>query len=236
MNKVFHPADSRGFADHGWLKAQHSFSFAGWYNPERINFGKLRVLNDDIIAPGEGFGTHPHENMEIISIPLEGELAHKDNTGHQGVIKHNEIQVMSAGTGIYHSEFNASNTKKVNLLQLWIFPDRNGHEPRYDQKSFDPSDRKNKLHTFISPDKSENNLWLNQNAYFSWCDLDENNAISYKLNSPSNGVYIFIIGGIVKIDNQILSMRDAIGIWNFEEIKIYSEKDSNILFVEVPID
>ena len=236
MNKVFHPADSRGFADHGWLKAQHSFSFAGWYNPERINFGKLRVLNDDIIAPGEGFGTHPHENMEIISIPLEGELAHKDNTGHQEVIKHNEIQVMSAGTGIFHSEFNASDTKKVNLLQLRIFPDRNGHEPRYDQKSFDPNDRKNKLHTFISPDKSENNLWLNQNAYFSWCDLDENNSINYKLNNPSNGVYIFLIDGIVKIDNQILSMRDAVGIWDFEEIQIHAEKDSNILFVEVPID
>jgi len=236
MQYVLHKAESRGFADHGWLKAQHSFSFAGWHDPDKINFGKLRVLNDDIIAPGQGFGTHPHENMEIVSIPLEGKLAHKDNKGHEEVIQHNEIQVMSAGTGIYHSEYNASETESVNLLQLWVFPNKNGHEPRYNQKSFDPNDRKNKLHTFVSPHKSDNNLWLNQDAYLSWCDLDENKSIIYKLNSINNGVYLFLIDGIISVEEQILSMRDAIGIWEFDEIKIQAEKNSSILFVEVPIN
>lgn len=236
MNKIFHPSTERGYADHGWLKANHSFSFAGWYDPEKIQFGKIRVFNDDIIAPGEGFGTHPHENMEIVTIPLEGAVAHKDNTGHEEVVKHNEIQVMSAGTGIRHSEYNASKSDFCNLFQVWIFPDKNGHEPRYDQKTFNPDDRKNKIHTFVSPDKSEDNLWLNQDAYFSWCDLDNDNSVKYNINnSNKNGVYILVIDGIIKVADLTLSRRDAIGIWEIENIEINAEEKSSFIIIEVPM-
>ena len=235
MNTVIHKANQRGFADHGWLKAHHSFSFANWFDPEKVQFGQIRVFNDDIIAPGTGFGTHPHQNMEIVTIPLEGSIAHKDNTGHEEVIKPDEIQVMSAGTGILHSEFNASKTDHVNLFQVWILPNSDGHEPRYDQKSFNPKFRKNKIHTFVSPDKSDGNLWLNQEAYFSWCDLDEQSTVDYSVNNKDNGTYILLIDGIIKVADQILTRRDAIGIWETENIELTSDKDSRFVLIETPM-
>lgn len=234
MKKILHRAETRGYADHGWLKANHSFSFANWHNPEKVQFGKLRVLNDDIIAPGQGFGTHPHENMEIVTISFEGAVAHKDNTGHEEIIRPNDVQVMSAGSGILHSEYNASKNDYTNLFQIWIFPDKEGHTPRYDQKSFDPVLRENKIHTFVSPEKTDGNLWLNQEAYFSWSDLDANQAIEYSLNNSRNGIYLIIIDGIAKAANDVLTRRDALGIWETKSIKITAEEKSSILIIEVP--
>ena len=186
MKKIVHKADSRGYFDYGWLKTNHSFSFSQYHNPERMNFGMLRVLNDDIVAPGQGFGTHPHNDMEIVSIPLKGGLAHRDNTGSEGVIYPNEVQVMSAGTGILHSEFNYSKDEESNFLQLWILPDKKGHKPRYDQKTFNPDGRKNQLQTIVTPDKSNGNLWLNQDAYLSMSNIDRNNRIDYKFKRKLN--------------------------------------------------
>ncbi|MCB0729639.1 MAG: pirin family protein [Ignavibacteriae bacterium] len=236
MNKIYHPESERGFADHEWLVARHSFSFAGWYSPEKVHFGKLRVLNDDIVQPGQGFGTHPHDNMEIVTIPLKGSLAHKDSMGHEEIIKTNEVQVMSAGTGILHSEFNPSNTDLVNLLQIWVFPDKKGHTPRYNQKFFDPIKRKNKFQTIVSPSKDDGSLWLNQNAYFSLCDLDKNNSVSYKIHSKGNGLYIFNIEGKINIDEQDLNRRDALGIWEVEKVEISAEETSFFLIIEVPMN
>lgn len=235
MKKVFHAADERGYADHGWLKAHHSFSFANWYDPDRLNFGKLRVLNDDIIEPGKGFGTHPHENMEIVTIPLKGSLAHKDNTGHEEIIRPNDVQVMSAGTGILHSEYNSSESEFVNLFQVWIFPNKNGHEPRYDQMSFNPAERKNRLQTIISPNKNDKSLWLNQDTYFTLCDLDPNVSITYKTHNKNNGVYLFIIEGKIKVTDQILNERDALGIWETKSIDIAAKKKSSFIIIEVPM-
>lgn len=235
MEKIFHAAVGRGFADHGWLKANHSFSFANWYDPERVNFGKLRVLNDDIVAPNEGFSTHPHENMEIVSIPLQGALAHKDNKGHEEIIKHNEVQVMSAGTGILHSEYNPSESEIVNLLQVWVFPDKKGHEPRYDQMSFDPLERKNTLQTVVSPNKNDKSLWLNQDAYFSLSELDPNVSITYEMHNKKNGVYLFIIDGKIQVAEETLNRRDALGVWDIESFEITAEKSSGIVFIEVPM-
>jgi redox-sensitive bicupin YhaK (pirin superfamily) len=235
MNKIFHPANERGYFDHGWLKTYHSFSFANWYSPQKIQFGKLRVLNDDWVAPAEGFGKHPHDNMEIVTIPLNGSLAHKDSMGHQENIKPNEVQVMSAGTGITHSEFNASDSEKVELLQIWVFPDKSGHTPRYDQKYFDPNDRKNKLQTIVSPDKNASSLWLNQDTYFSLGDFEKDNTFSYKIHSPNNGVYIFIIEGKINVADETLNRRDALGIWDLESFEISVEEDSKILLIEIPM-
>jgi len=236
MKTIYHKSTDRGFADHGWLKANHSFSFANWHNPEKMQFGKIRVLNDDIISPGGGFGTHPHENMEIVTIPLEGAIAHKDNTGHEEIIKHNEVQVMSAGTGILHSEYNASESENANLFQVWIFPDKNGHQPRYNQKVFNPKDRENKLHTFVSPNKSLHYLWLNQDAYFSWSDLDADKSIHYNLHSKENGVYVLLIDGVVSTVDKTLTRRDAIGIWEANDFTLTAKENSSILFIEAPMN
>jgi hypothetical protein len=233
MKKVIHKSTDRGYADYGWLKARYSFSFANWYNPDRIQFGKLRVLNDDLIAPGKGFGAHPHENMEIVTIPFEGTVAHKDNTGHEEIIKPNDVQVMSAGSGILHSEYNASKNEYTSLFQIWIFPDKDGHTPRYDQKSFDPALRKNKIHTFVSPEKTDDNLWLNQDAYFSWSDLDENQVIEYSFHNRNNGIYLILIDGIAKAANEVLTRRDALGIWETSSIEITAEEKSSVLIIEV---
>ncbi len=235
MKKIVHKADSRGYFDYGWLKTNHSFSFSQYHNPERMNFGMLRVLNDDIVAPGQGFGTHPHNDMEIVSIPLKGGLAHRDNTGSEGVIYPNEVQVMSAGTGILHSEFNYSKDEESNFLQLWILPDKKGHKPRYDQKTFNPEGRKNQLQTIVTPDKSNGNLWLNQDAYLSMSNIDRNNRINYKFKKKVNGVYIFLIEGNVSVADETLSERDGIGIWETEEISIVANKDSQVLLIEIPI-
>ena len=235
LKKIIHKADTRGYFDFGWLKTNHTFSFGNYYDPERINFGKLRVLNDDFVAPAQGFGTHPHNNMEIVSIPLKGGLAHKDNTGSEEVIFPNEIQVMSAGTGILHSEYNYSKEEEINFLQLWIFPDEKGHKPRYNQKTFNPEERKNKFQLIVSPEKSDSNLWLNQNAYLSLTDFEKEKSLQYKIHTKGNGVYIFMIEGEISVTDETLSKRDGMGIWDTEEIWISANKDSQVLLIEVPL-
>ncbi len=235
MKKTIHKSDSRGYANHGWLKAKHSFSFANYYDPEKMGFGLLRVLNDDIIEPGRGFGTHPHKDMEIISVPLQGKLAHKDNKGHEEVIYPNDIQVMSAGTGILHSEYNHSQTEETNLLQLWILTDRAGHEPRYDQKTFSAEERKNDFAVLVSPRDVGNGLWINQNAYISRLTNDESKNVTYNLHSDNNGIYVFVIEGEIKVVDEKLSKRDAIGIWETDNVELNVTENSDVLIVEVPM-
>lgn len=235
MKKTIHRADSRGHADHGWLNAHHSFSFANYYNPERIRFGTLRVLNDDIVQPGEGFGTHPHDNMEIVTIPLKGELAHKDSTGNKEVIRTNEVQIMSAGSGLTHSEFNNSKTDEINLLQIWVFPKEKNIKPRYDQKVFKPEDRKNKIKTVVSPDDSEA-LWINQDSYFSLTNLDKEKSVSYEIKTKGNGLYVFLIEGQIEIAGEKLSKRDAVGLEDIDSVEIKADENSEVLLIEVPMN
>lgn len=235
MTTTIHKADSRGYADHGWLKARHSFSFANYYNPKRIRFGLLRVLNDDIIEAGMGFGTHPHDNMEIVTIPLRGEIAHKDSTGNHGVIRAGDIQIMSAGSGLTHSEFNNSDKNDLNLLQIWVFPKEKDIAPRYDQKTFDSLERINQIVTLVSPDRSENTLWINQNAFFSMTDLRKDNSVEYKIIQKGNGVYVFLIEGEANVSGNILFKRDAIGIEDTDSIELTAINDSKILIIEVPM-
>ena len=235
MKKIIHRANSRGYFDYGWLKTNHTFSFNEYYNSERMNFGTLRVLNDDIVAPGQGFGTHPHNDMEIVSIPLSGALAHRDSTGTEEVISPDDVQVMSAGTGILHSEYNHSPDKETNFLQLWIFPDKKGYQPRYDQRSFYPEKRKNKWLNIVSPDKGNGNLWLNQDAYLSMTDIEKNRSLDYKIHSEGNGLYLFIIDGKISIADEILSKRDGMGISETEEISFRAEENSKVLLIEVPM-
>ena len=236
MKKIIHKANSRGHFDYGWLKTYHTFSFSNYYDPERVNFGMLRVLNDDEIEGGQGFGTHPHNDMEIVTIPLEGAVAHKDSTGGEGVIYPEEIQVMSAGTGILHSEFNHLNDGTTKLLQLWIFPDKKGHKPRYDQKFFDSEERKNKLQFIVTPEKKDDNLWLNQDAYLSLTDLEKDKSINYKVHTKGNGVYLFLIDGEISVAGEALSKRDGIGIYETDEFSITAIKDSQILLIEIPMN
>jgi len=235
MKKIIHRANSRGHFDYGWLKTYHTFSFSSYHDPERVNFGMLRVLNDDTIEGGQGFGTHPHNDMEIVTIPLEGALAHKDSTGSEGVIYPDEIQVMSAGTGIRHSEYNHLNDGTTKLLQIWVFPDKKGHKPRYGQKFFDSEERKNKLQYIVTPEKKDGNLWLNQDAYLSLIDLDKDKSLSYKVHTKGNGVYLFLIGGKISVGNEIISKRDGIGIWETDEFSITANSDSKLLLIEVPM-
>ena len=235
MKKTIHRADSRGHADHGWLNAHHSFSFANYYNPERIRFGTLRVLNDDIVQPGEGFGTHPHDNMEIVTIPLQGELAHKDSTGNKEVIRPNEVQIMSAGSGLTHSEFNNSKTEEINLLQIWVFPKEKNIKPRYDQKVFNPADRINKIMTVVSP-SDKNALWINQDAYFFFFFLEKDKAVTYQIKSKGNGLYVFLIEGKIEIGGETLDKRDAIGLEQIDGIEIKAVETSEVLLIEVPMN
>jgi len=236
MKKIIHKANSRGHFDYGWLKTYHTFSFSNYYDPERVNFGMLRVLNDDEIEGGQGFGTHPHNDMEIVTIPLEGAVAHKDSTGGEGVIYPDEIQVMSAGTGILHSEFNHLNDGTTKLLQLWIFPDKKGHIPRYNQKFFDSEERKNKLQFIVTPEKKDDNLWLNQDAYLSLTDMEKDKSINYKVHTKGNGVYLFLIDGEISVAGETLSKRDGIGIWEVDEFSLTAIKDSQILLIEIPMN
>jgi hypothetical protein len=236
MKKIIHKADSRGYFDYGWLKTYHTFSFSGYYDPDRVNFGMLRVLNDDAIEGGQGFGTHPHNDMEIITVPLEGALAHKDSTGSEGVIYPDEIQIMSAGTGILHSEFNHLSDGDSKLLQLWIFPNKKGHKPRYDQKFFDSEERKNKFQFIVTPEKKVGNLWLNQDAYLSLTNLEKDKSLNYKIHTKGNGVYLFLIEGKITVNNEYLSKRDGIGIWDTEEFSITANEDSQVLLIEVPMN
>ena len=234
-SSVLHKANTRGTANHGWLKANHTFSFANYHNPSRMNFGVLRVLNDDIIAGGKGFGTHPHDNMEIITIPLEGDLKHRDNMGNGTIIKNGDIQVMSAGTGITHSEFNANNDKEVKLLQIWLFPNKRNVKPRYDQLSLQSIKKKNTFYQILSPNINDSGVWIHQNAWFSLGDFTSKNNINYKLNLPNNGVYAFVIEGKATIQNQNLNKRDGFGIWNTKSINIQVDNGSKILLMEVPM-
>jgi redox-sensitive bicupin YhaK (pirin superfamily) len=237
MTTILFQANTRGKADFGWLKANFSFSFGNYYNPERIQFGMLRVLNDDTIDGGTGFGTHPHDNMEIITIPLEGGLKHKDSMGNEGIIRFGEVQVMSAGTGVQHSEMNASQNEKAKTLQLWVFPDKEDVTPRYDQKSFDIENQINTFVNIVSPkDKNDGHaLWVHQQTFFNLGIFEKDTSISYKVNIPENGVYLFLIEGEIEIGNQILKPRDAMGIIDFDQFEIKINSQAKILLVEVPM-
>lgn len=238
MKTVVHKADERGFASHGWLQANHSFSFANYYNPEKMSFGALRVLNDDVIAPKMGFGTHPHDNMEIITIPLSGSLKHRDNMhGEWQMITAGEVQVMSAGTGVQHSEVNGSEDKHLNLFQIWIVPNRRNAEPRYDQKRFDSADRKNKLQTVVSSIDNgvEGSLKIYQDAKISRLDLSAGNQFQYEMSSKNHGVYIMNIHGNITVEGKDLSQRDAIGVSETDSFTINSKEDSELLLIEVPM-
>lgn len=236
MNQILHKAETRGHADHGWLKANHSFSFANYYDPTRIHFGVLRVLNDDNIAAGRGFGTHPHDNMEIITIPLEGDLAHKDSMGNSSVIKHGDIQVMSAGTGIYHSEFNANNDRPVKLLQIWVFPNRKDVTPRYQQLTLNVADRHNRFQQVLSPDPNDEGVWIYQDAWFFLGNFDASFSTNYQVKKAGNGVYIFIIEGQATINGQKLSRRDGLGIWDIDQLTIQADSQAEILLMDLPME
>jgi redox-sensitive bicupin YhaK (pirin superfamily) len=235
MKHIIHRAETRGYADHGWLQTSHIFSFAGYYNPERIRFGSLRVLNDDIVQPGKGFGSHSHENMEIISVPLIGSLAHKDSSGHETAIYPNDVQIMSAGTGITHSEYNYSETEPVNFLQIWIFPKEKNINPRYNQKTFDPEERHNRWQFMVVPEKNDDTLWINQDAYMARVNLSGGQEINYQQKVKQNGIYFFIISGQVTINNTTLNKRDGIGIVEAQNITLKSTSDSDILALEIPL-
>jgi quercetin 2,3-dioxygenase len=234
-NTVIHKANSRGNANHGWLNAYHSFSFGSWYNPERAQFGVLRVLNDDTIAAGMGFGTHPHDNMEIITIPLEGDLAHKDSMGNAATIKTGDIQVMSAGTGIEHSEFNPNVDKQTKLFQIWLFPRERNVTPRYQQITLKTADRINNLQQILSPDPEDEGVWIHQDAWFYLGKFDAESEITYSTKKEGNGVYIMVISGSATIDNEKLSQRDAIGIWdeNTFLIDLKFQEKTEILLMDV---
>ena len=232
-NQVFHGADTRGSANHGWLISRHTFSFAGYYNPNRLNFGALRVLNDDIVKPGMGFGTHPHENMEIISIPISGSLAHKDSTGREQEIKTGEVQIMTAGSGINHSEYNYSKDEDVNFLQIWILPKEKNINPRYDQKDFTEILKSNQLITVVSPE-DKNSLWINQDAEISLGKLIAGTTISHKLKFQDSGIYAFLIDGEAEINETKLKSMDAVGHFEIEKISINIHKDSTLLLIEIP--
>ena len=235
MKTILHKADSRGSADHGWLKTYHTFSFAGYYDAERVHFGTLRVLNDDYVAAGKGFGMHPHDNMEIITIPLEGDLEHKDNMGNSEIIKQGDVQVMSAGTGVYHSEFNPNNDKAVKLLQIWVFPNKKNVKPRYDQISIRDIEKQNEFYQIVSPNPDDQGVWIHQNAWFNLGTFDAGNECTYQLNHPENGVYAFVIEGAVTINGQQLERRDGMGIWNVDELEVVSNTDVRLLLMEVPM-
>jgi len=235
MKTEFHPASSRGHAHHGWLEARHSFSFASWFNRDRMHFGALRVLNDDIVAPGMGFGKHPHDNMEIITIPLRGSLKHEDSMGFSEVIHAGEVQAMSAGTGIYHSEFNASTTEDINLFQLWIFPNQQEVVPRYQQMAYSLSEAKDQWLQLVSPHPEDAGLWIHQNAWIHVCDMSENAHLIYTLKDPHNGVYLMNIEGEKWVDGQSLTARDALGCWETDTIEIQAKENGRILLIEVPM-
>lgn len=234
-NAVLHKAETRGFADHGWLKSYHTFSFANYHNPNRMGFGLLRVLNDDTVVGGMGFGTHPHRNMEIISIPLEGDLEHKDSMGNTTVISNGDVQVMSAGTGVQHSEYNKNRDKSVKFLQIWVFPRKQGVTPRYDQITLNPADRKNKLQQILSPNPDDAGVWIHQDAWFYMGDFDKGKTTTYKINKNGNGIYFFVLNGKVKIADQDLETRDGFGIWNTSAVNISANEKTELLVMEVPM-
>ncbi len=235
MKTVLHRANTRGHANHGWLDSHHTFSFANYYNPERMNFGVLRVLNDDSVDPGKGFGTHPHDNMEIISIPLEGDLEHQDSMGNVAVIKEGDIQVMSAGTGIRHSEYNRNKDQQVKFLQIWMFPNRRNVEPRYDQITLDREKLKNQFLQILSPNQDDAGVWVHQNAWFHLGDLEAGQSLDYTFKDPTNGLYIFVIEGDVNVEGQNLAKRDGFGVWETEKVQFEAKGNARVLLMEVPM-
>ncbi|WP_345955704.1 pirin family protein [Mucilaginibacter sp. PAMB04168] len=233
---VLHKANGRGHANHGWLDSHHTFSFGSYYNPEAMNFGALRVLNDDVVSGGRGFGRHPHDNMEIISIPLDGDLQHQDSMGNTAIIRKGDIQAMSAGTGIYHSEMNANENEKAKFLQIWIYPNQKNVEPRYDQLTLNLNDRHNRLQQVLSPNEGDEGIWIYQNAWFHMGKLDKDFKTTYQLKGgANNGVYAFVLNGDVRINNQFLNTRDGFGLWDTNSIDILAESDAEILLMEVPM-
>ena len=235
MKSVLHKAATRGNANHGWLNSHHSFSFANYHNPERMNFGVLRVLNDDVVAPAKGFGRHPHDNMEIISIPLEGDLEHKDSMGNVTVIKEGDVQVMSAGTGVFHSEYNKNSDKDVKFLQIWMFPNQRNVTPRYDQISLEDDKMNNQLLQILSPNMDDEGVWAHQNAWFHIGHLENETKVEYDLKIKDNGVYVFVLDGDVKVEGQELNKRDGFGVWDTNRISIESCNSAKVLLMEVPM-
>jgi quercetin 2,3-dioxygenase len=234
-DSVLHRSETRGDANHGWLHSRHTFSFADYYDPERVHFGMLRVLNDDIVQAGMGFGTHPHDNMEIISISLEGDLEHRDSMGNVSVIKHGDVQVMSAGTGITHSEYNRNKDKLVRFLQIWVLPDKKNVKPRYGQITLNIGDRRNKFQQILSPNPEDDGLWIYQKAWFHLSLFDQNFAADYKIKAEGNGVYVFVLTGDITVNDQQLNTRDGYGIWNIEKLSIRAGTESEFLLMEVPM-
>ena len=235
MNTVIHKAETRGKANHGWLNSHHTFSFANYQNPERMNFGVLRVLNDDIVQAAMGFGTHPHDNMEIISIPLEGDLEHKDSMGNVTVIKEGDVQIMSAGTGVTHSEKNKNNDKEVKFLQIWVFPKEKNITPRYDQISIREIAKENKFYQVVSPNEDDQGVRINQDAWFHLGSFTKGNSDEYEIKKEGNGVYAFILEGEVEIEDEKLSKRDGMGIWNTKSINVKATENARVLLMEVPM-
>ncbi|TKB07126.1 pirin family protein [Desulforhopalus sp. IMCC35007] len=235
MKSDYHKNESRGLADHGWLVSRHTFSFADYYNPERMNFGLLRVLNDDIVKPAMGFATHPHDNMEIVSIPLSGSLRHQDSMENKHIISTGEVQIMSAGSGLTHSEYNNSPVEDVNFLQIWVLPRNRDIAPRYGQKLFDLSERRNRFQVLVSPRASEKTIWINQDAWFSRADIDVGQQVRYEKHNKEYGVYFFIIEGNVSIDGNALNRRDGLGLHGREVHTVLAATSAEILAIEVPL-
>lgn len=234
-NLVLHKAETRGNADHGWLKSRHTFSFANYYNPERMHFGVLRVLNDDYVEGGKGFGTHPHDNMEIISIPLQGDLEHKDSMGNVAVIRNGDVQVMSAGTGIYHSEYNKDNKEPVRFLQIWVFPNKKNVAPRYDQVTLNTKDRHNKLQQILSPNPDDAGVWIHQDAWFHLGQFDAGVKTDYAVKRKGNGVYVFVLSGEATVAGQALKTRDGLGVWDMDNLSIVADSNTELLLMDVPM-
>ncbi|WP_035654060.1 pirin family protein [Flavobacterium saliperosum] len=234
-NVILHKANTRGNANHGWLQSFHTFSFANYYNPERMNFGVLRVLNDDTVAAGMGFGTHPHQNMEIISIPLEGDLEHQDSMGNKTVIRNGDIQVMSAGTGVQHSEYNKNQDKEVKFLQIWVIPNKQNVAPRYDQITLNEAERHNKLQQILSPNADDAGVWIHQDAWFHLGKFDKDFTTEYTFKKQGNGLYVFVLNGDVTVNEQALNRRDGFGIWNTDKITIKANSEAEFLLMEVPM-
>ena len=231
-----HKAATRGHANHGWLESYHTFSFANYHNPERMNFGVLRVLNDDRVIEGMGFGKHPHDNMEIISIPLDGDLEHQDSMGNVTVIKNGDIQVMSAGTGLYHSEYNKNKDQEVKFLQIWVYPNQKNVTPRYDQITLNLEDRHNKLQQILSPNSEDEGVWIYQDAWFYLADFDKDFSKTYEIKKADNGLYVFVISGIISVNGQELETRDGFGICNFKNLEFTATTDAKFLLMEIPMN
>lgn len=234
-NTVLNKAATRGHANHGWLDSYHTFSFANYHNPDRMHFGVLRVLNDDTVDPGMGFPTHAHQNMEIISIPLEGDLEHQDSTGTKAIIRNGDIQVMSAGSGIRHSEYNRNEDQRVKFLQIWVFPNKQNVTPRYDQITLNPVDRQNKLQQIISPNTDEVGVWIHQDAWFHLGSFDAGISAEYEIKRKENGVYIFLLDGEIMVNGEKLNKRDGLGIWDTDRFTIKANSKSEILVMDIPM-